>query len=31
MMDNTSTNDTLMEYVEKDLGDERIAYDPVEN
>ncbi len=27
VMDNTSTNDTLMEYIEEDLEDERIAYD----
>ncbi len=27
-MDNTSTNDTLMEYIAEDLEDEGIAYDP---
>ena len=26
-MDNASTNDTLMEYIAEDLGDEGIAYD----
>ncbi len=28
VMDNASTNDTLMEYIAEDLEDEGIAYDP---
>ncbi len=30
-MDNTSTNNTLIEYIAKDLEDEGIAYDPRQN